>query len=82
MASRGGWPETLGALAVIGILIFALVRSCHEEAEWEEFKRDHHCEVIYQQKSRVHHQLGNDDGMLVEPGQTCWKCDDGVEYCR
>jgi hypothetical protein len=68
------WAWVGGGLVVISILIglawYIISTDAQDKKEeftrWLSFKAMHDCQV-----TRVMHN-----------GETCWKCNDGIEYCR
>ena len=59
---------SLQVLAQWGVYEFY---KCDDGVEWEQHKADHKCKIVREIS-----------GSFFTLSKTCWKCDDGVEYCR
>ncbi len=71
-----GISAMLGWAFFVVVLAFALALADiqHTKAEvkvWEQYKLDHECKVV--------RKVSDKPGLKIT---LCWKCDDGVEYCR
>ena len=90
--SQRGWIGIVGlaiALLALGGFVYALVQEHQaEEAAWAAFVVEHDCKVTRRIAAKTVSGIGVDNKGGVTStshrvaGQTCWVCDDGVEYCR
>lgn len=68
--------EFAGIVLVVVFGVVAVMASCHEDASWERFSKEHNCVVI-----------GKMDGSLDfngdwTSGKIGYRCDDGKEYWK
>ncbi|WGH28357.1 hypothetical protein 13AC503A_gene0048 [Aeromonas phage 13AC503A] len=83
------WPILLFFPATIA---GALWLASESEAHWQQFKTDHHCELVGKMEGTAVFSTGAAVGpngtvgvvptTSYIPGKEGWKCDDGITYWR
>lgn len=76
--------ERLIVAAIVAILLAIGWSSYRDAVRWQEFRESHNCKAIEHVASSTATGIGanGQTSVVVIPGKTAYRCDDGVIYWR